>query len=422
MTPPTGPETSSAHEPAGALAGIRVVEFAQNVAVPTCGRILAAMGADVIKVEPPAGDAARTMGPFPGTTEARTYVTANPGKRSIVLDLTDDSTWPARDALLASADVVLCAFKGPDLVRFGLTYEHTASLNPRVIYLEHRALGSVGPDAEEGGYDVLVQGLSGLSFVTSRAEAGQPISVRPAYSDMSTGLSSTAAVLGALFHRERTGEGQRVRTSLLGTAHWLALPTNGRFPDQEAEALAEFEEDLELIRSTGGSFADQRALYEARVLPAGGAFDFCFRHFQTQDSMMSVGALSPQLIAKFFVTIGIESPFGRLEYRGHEWNALINEIEDLMRTDTTASWVARLRATGIPSSPYYLPHEAMRDPGAIANGFVEEIVHPIVGRVRTSAAPLQMERSPVRTSGPSPTLGQHTDEILGELGLGPTTD
>ena len=406
------------NEVPGVLCGIRVVEFAQNMAVPTCGRALAAMGADVVKVEPPHGDATRSMAPFPGTSEGRAYLVTNPGKRSVVLDLSDPASHEARDALLRSADIVLAAFKGKDLRRYGLSYEEVVALNPTVIYLEHRALGSEGPDADEGGYDVLVQGLSGLSFVTSRSEDGRPVTVRPAYSDMATGLASTAAVLGALYHRQRTGEGQRVRTSLLGTALYLALPVVARFDAHDQEALAEFHEDLSLVRASGGSFDEQRALFESRVLPAGGAFEIWFRHYVTSDSMLSVGALSPMLIDRFHAVTGLPDPRReRWSYHSQEWNNLIARAEALLRSDSTENWIAAFRAGGVPCSRYNIPTEAIDDPGAVANGFVDDLDHPVLGRYRTAATPISMDKTPVRTGGPSPTLGQHTDEVLSELGF-----
>ncbi len=402
----------------GALHGVRVVEFAQNIAVPTCGLILAAMGADVIKIEPPAGDATRGMAPFPGTTEGRAYIVANPGKRSVVLDLTDPATNPVRDALLRSADVVLTAFKGPDLARLGLTYEEVTAINPNVVFLEHRAFGSVGPDADEGGYDVLVQGVAGLSFVTSRSENGRPTTVRPAYSDMATGLTSATAVLGALYHRARTGEGQRVRTSLLGTAYFLALPLAARFEDHDTETLAEFHEDLALLRSTGAGFDDQRALYDDRVLPAGGAFELWFRHYLTSDSMISIGALSPSLIEKFHAVTGLPDPRRNgWQHRSEPWNQLVFDAEALLATGTTGEWLRRFRTAGVPCSRYNTPTEALDDTGAVANGFVQDLQHPHLGRYRTVAAPVQMERTPVKTSGPSPSLGEHTQQVLAELGF-----
>ena len=415
------PNPHPGHAP-GALAGVKVVEFAQNMAIPSCGRMLAAMGADVVKVEPPYGDASRSMAPFPIAREGRGYALTNPGKRSVVLDLTDPASNDVRDALIASADVVLCAFKGKDLMRYGLTYDRAVVLNPEVIYLEHRAFGSEGPEANEGGYDVLVQGLSGLSFITSRSEGGRPVTVRPAYSDMSTGLASAAAVLAALYHRAKTGKGQRVRTSLLGTAHWLALPMNGRFEDHDREQIDAFHEDLEIMRSAGLSFDDQRALYESRVLPAGGAFDICFRHYQTSDSMVSVGALSPMLIDRFYaVTQLTDARTQGWAYRGPEWQAFVAEAEALLASDTTANWIARFRAGGVPCGPYYAPTEAIDDPGSLANGFLVDLEHPTLGPYRTTATPIEMELTPVRTETPSPSLGAHTDQVMRELGLDDAT-
>ena len=383
---------------------------------------MAAMGAQVVKVEPPQGDATRYMAPIhglkDGARDARTYAVVNPGKRSVVLDLGDPASYPVRDALLRSADVVLCAFKGQDLARYGLTYEEVSALNPQVIYLEHRAFGSEGPDADEGGYDVLVQGLSGLSFVTSRSDNNRPQTVRPAYSDLSTSLASLAAVLGALYHRSRTGQGQRVRTSLLGTAHWLAMPTNARFDDQDGEALGEFADDLALLRGAGASFDEQRALFESRVLPAGGAFDLHFRHYVTADSLVSIGALSPPLIDRFYAVTGLTDHRSTgVEYRSPQWMDLIGQAEALLRSDTTDSWIQRFRSGGVPCSRYYLPTEAVDDPGALANGFVEDHLHPLVGRYRTTATPIAMDKSPVRTPGPSPSLGADTDDVLADLGF-----
>lgn len=411
-------ETEPSEPQRGALAGVRVVEFAQNMAVPSCGRVLAAMGAEVVKVEPPSGDASRSMAPFAGLTEGRGYALTNPGKRSVVLDLAHPGAGAVRDALVRSADVVLCAFKATDLARYGLTYERLVEVHPTMVYLEHLPFGPEGPDAASGGYDVLVQGLSGLSFVTSRSDGDRPMAVRPAYSDMATGLASAAAVLAALYHRARTGEGQRVRTSLLGTAHWLALPINARFDDHDTELLAEFRDDLTAARTAGLSFDEQRAIYESRVLPGNGAFDIWFRHYRTSDGLVSVGALSPGLIDRFHAATGLPDP--RREgwaYRSAPWQRMVADAEALFLTDTTDGWVARLRAAGVPSSRYHTPIEAIDDPGAVANGFVEDLDHPVLGRYRTTSAPIAMDRTPVRTPGPSPALGADTDDVLASLGL-----
>ena len=219
----------------GVLDGIRVVEFAQNAAIPHCGRLLAGLGADVVKIEPPGGDAMRLIAPMaPG--EGRAYVIINPGKRSLAVDLGAPQARPVVDALLAWADVALVAFKLPDLERYGIGWDHAKTVNPRLIHLTHTALGPEGPDADHGGYDGLVQGRSGLGWVMNRSGGTAPQPTRPAVNDFSTGFVSAFAVMAALRHRDRTGEGQRVDTSLLGTAMSLATPISTYFPE-DAEAL-----------------------------------------------------------------------------------------------------------------------------------------------------------------------------------------
>ena len=251
----------------GVLDGIKVVEFAQNVAVPHCGRMLAGMGADVVKVEPPGGDAMRTLAPV--GSEGRGYVVMNPGKRSIAVDLSSPEAATVVDNLLAWADVVLVAFKLPDLERFGLDWEHAQTVNPRLVYLVHTALGPEGPDADQGGYDVLVQGRSGIGWIMNRSGGSAPQPTRPAVSDLGSGFVSTFAVLAGLRHLDQTGEGQRIDTSLLGTAMSLGSPMLATFaPD--AEPLAELDEEIGLLRSAGMDFDAQRAQYDERVSPSGG--------------------------------------------------------------------------------------------------------------------------------------------------------
>ena len=157
----------------GVLDGIRVVEFAQNAAIPHCGRLLAGLGADVVKVEPPDGDAMRRLAAL-ADMESRAYALINPGKRSIAIDLGSEDARTVIDALFAWADVALVAFKLPDLARYGIEWEHARTINPRLVHLTHTALGPGGPDAEFGGYDVLVQGRSGVGFVMNRSGATSP--------------------------------------------------------------------------------------------------------------------------------------------------------------------------------------------------------------------------------------------------------
>lgn len=175
---------------AGALEGVRVVEFAQALAIPFAGLLLADMGADVVKVEPPAGDGIRyTMEPIlPG--ESKGFTLVNRGKRSICLDVTRPESRPAVEALVRWADVAMMSMKPADLPRYGLSYEDFAAINPRIVFLEHVPLGKRGPFGGDPGYDVVVQAMSGTSVLTARERDGVPINIRPAFNDMGTGAFS----------------------------------------------------------------------------------------------------------------------------------------------------------------------------------------------------------------------------------------
>lgn len=397
----------------GALDGVNVVEFAQNAAIPHCGRLLAGLGADVVKVEPPTGDAMRLVAPVGG--EGRAYVVINPGKRSVGLDLASPDAATVVDALFAWADVALVAFKLPDLERYGLHWEHAQTVNPRLVHLVHTALGPVGPDADQGGYDGLVQGRSGLGWTMNRSGGSAPQPTRPAVSDFSTGFVSAFAVMAGLRHRDLTGEGQRVDTSLLGTAMSLATPTAAWFPS-DAEGLDELDEDLHAMRAAGLDFDTQRAHYESRVEPAKGAFQLYFRHYRTSDGLISVAAMSPGLFAKFHAATGIDPPTVR-DVNDASFQAVVAATEERFASRTSAEWLETLQAAGYPCGPYHLPHEAVFDPQVVANDFVVELEHPSFGSYTTSGMPLAMEKARCEVRGPSPRLAEHTVDVMAEVGL-----
>ena len=400
----------------GALAGIRVVELAQNAAIPYCGRLLAGMGADVVKVEPLDGDAMRRLSHL-GPGESKAYATINPGKRAICVDLGSKEAEPVVAALFRWADVALLAFKQDDLARYGIDEDRARTINPRLVYLAHSAFGARGPEASQGGYDVLVQAFSGMGFVMNRSEDGVPLPTRPAINDFGTGMLSALAVVAALRHRDLTGEGQRVDSSLLGTAFGLSTPIAGFFDAVDPEPVAELEADLAHMRQAGVDFDTQRLTYESRVLAGQGAFRLYFRHYATADGLVTVAGLSPGLIAKFHEVTGLPEPAMDDPY-SEEFQSVVDQAEALFRTRTTDEWVTTLRAVGMPCGRYNTPFEAVREPQAEANDFVVDLEHPVFGRYRTTGMPIQMSATPTSIDGPSPTLGQHTDEVLAELGLG----
>jgi crotonobetainyl-CoA:carnitine CoA-transferase CaiB-like acyl-CoA transferase len=416
-------QTNAADEPAGRksargiLAGIKVVEFAQNAAIPHCGRLLAGMGADVVKVEPPGGDAMRSLAPLT-PTEGKGYALINPGKRAMVLDLQHHGAASVVDALLSWADVALVAFKQGDLKRYRIDWDHASGVNPRLVYLAHTAFGPEGPDSHIGGYDVLVQARSGAGFIMNRAESGVPMATRPAVNDFGTGMVSALGVVAALRHRDLTGRGQRVDSSLLGTAMALATPMIGGF-EADAEAVAELRADIEAARAAGVGFADQRRIYEERIVPAAGAFRVYFRTYLTLDGMISVAGLSAALHDKFHEVTGLPRP-GEQDSGPDELRDLVEAAEALFRTRTTAEWLAAFREVEFPCGPYHLPYEALEDDQIRANDYAVDVEHPAFGRYTTSGMPLRFSDAAETAPRPSPQYGEHTREMLAELGLNTT--
>jgi formyl-CoA transferase len=398
----------------GVLAGVKVVEFAQNAAVPHCGRLLAGMGAEVVKVEPPYGDAMRNgLKLAPG--ESRTFAVINPGKRGIVLDLTNDGARAVIDRLFAWADVALVGFKQSDLARYGIDWDHARAVNPRLVHLTHTPFGPDGPDADVGGYDVLVQGRSGAGFYMNRSDDDTPQSTRPAVFDFGTGMVAALGVVAALRHRDLTGEGQRVDASLLATAMSLGTPVVHHF-EADDDVIEQLEHDLQDARDTGAGFDEQRRLYEERVITGAGAFRLYFRHYLTADGLISIAGLSRGLVQKFHDVTGLARPDLHHPHTP-EFDAAVRDAEALFRSRTTAEWITELRAVGFPCGPYHFPHDALDDEQVRANGFAIDIEHPAFGRYTTSGTPLRFSAAPNPELGPSPAFGQHTRTVLTELGF-----
>ncbi len=406
----------------GVLEGVRVLEIAQALAIPAAGLLLADMGADVIKVEPPAGDAIRhTMEPIvPG--ESKGYSLMNRGKRSLCLDVTRPESRPVIERLVGWADIVLTSFKPADLPRYGLTYEDFAAINPRVIYLEHVPLGKLGPLGGDPGYDVIVQGLSGVTAITARTKGDAPINIRPAFNDMGTGFLSALGVVAALRYRDQTGKGQRVETSLLSTALALGNQLISWFAATDPPVEEAFQAEIAVARSADADFEEQRAIWEKHYM-RGGYGNIYFRHYRTKDGFVSVGCLSPGLNARFRAVTGLVDPrtepgfeLGTTEAYDR-LSILLQEAEGLFRSKSTAEWVAALRAGGVPCGPLNFPPDVFHDPQIAANGYLAEIEHPLFGAFKTYAPPIRMDLTPTRIRSGPPLLGEHTEGVLLELGF-----
>ncbi len=397
------------------LDGIRVLELAQNAAIPHCGRLLAGLGADVVKVEPPGGDAMRALAQL-APHESKAYAVINPGKRSIAVDLTADDAGEVIDALFRWADIALVAFKGSDLERYNIDWEHARTVNPQLVHLTHTPLGPEGPDSEQGGYDVLVQGRSGIGFIMNRSENGVPLPTRPAVHDFATGMAAAFAVMAGLRHRDLTGEGQRVDASLLGTAMSLGIPMLSYFPAVDDGPVAEFKEDLAALRDAGVDFDGQREMYEDRVQAGQGAFQLYFRHYRTADGLMSIAGLARGLYAKFHQATGLPVPESS-DHTSDAFRSVVAKAEDLFATKTTAEWTQILGEVGYPCGPYNLPYEAIEDPQVRANDFAVDLEHPMFGSYTASGMPVSFEKARSGISGPSPTFAADTRQVLAEAGI-----
>jgi crotonobetainyl-CoA:carnitine CoA-transferase CaiB-like acyl-CoA transferase len=408
----------------GALAGVRVLEFAQAMAVPACGALLADMGADVIKIEPPEGDAFRhTQQPIvPG--ESKGYTVLNRGKRSICLDVGNPEATPLIAKLVARADVVLISLKPSDLPRYGLDYERLAGYRPGLIYLENVPLGPDGPFGQYGGYDVVVQGMSGSGAITARSNGDAPHNIRPAYIDMGTGFLSALGVVAALRHRDLTGEGQRVQTSLLSTGITLANQLVSWFAATDPPLEAAFDADLAEAQSRGAGYEEQRALYEKHFL-RGAYGNIYFRHYRTRDGFISVGCLSPSLNARFRAVTGVYDPryepgFDLASPEAHvRLTGMVAEAEATLAGRTTKEWISAFTEGGVPCGPFNFPPQVFSDEQVLANEFVIELDHPILGPYKTFAPPIRMAATPTRVRSAAPALDADTDAVLAELGLLP---
>ncbi len=406
----------------GALHGVKVLEIAQVMAIPITGMLLSDMGADVVKLEPPWGDASRyTMQPvLPG--ESKSFAVLNRGKRSVGLNLADERSRPALEALVLWADVVLVSAKANDLLSFRIAYGDLKQINPKIIYLEHSGYGRKGPMADQGGYDLTAGGLSGLMALIGKERNDQPIYTQPAVLDLTTGVLSALAVTAALLAKETTGEGQRVETSLLSTAMFAQANVAHDFPAVEPNFRARFLADLAEAREKGAAYSEMQALRFGSVRRAA-AGNIYYRYFKTKDSVISIGCLSPDLQQRFREALGLEDPrkepgFDLQTDEGFErMKRFVKDTEALMQSKTTQEWLDLLLDRRVPASPVLFPEEAIDHEQVSANGYMVELDHELLGPYRTFAPPIRMDATPTEAQGPAPTLASHTEEVLREAGM-----
>jgi formyl-CoA transferase len=377
----------------GALAGIRVLEVAQVMAGPFCAMQLADLGADVIKVEPPGGDPTRQMGARAGLDSAG-FAALNRGKRAIVLDLKSPAGREALVRLAARTDILIENFRPGVMRELGLDYASLAAAHAGLIYASISGYGQSGPDAHKGGFDLVAQGVSGLMSVTGEPD-GPPIKTGVPLTDLGAGLFALTAILAALHHRDRSGRGQFIDTSLVEAG--LAL---------SVWEAAEF---------FGGGITPQ---------PLGSAHRFLapYQAIRCRDGYITIGAGTDRLFADLCDLLGHPewpalAEFADASSRVAHRVALASRIEAITTTNTRAHWLERLESRGIPCGPINSYADAFADPHVRARGMIVEIDHPALGPLATLGSPIKMSDTPPAVGRSVPRLGEHTREVLREAGL-----
>jgi crotonobetainyl-CoA:carnitine CoA-transferase CaiB-like acyl-CoA transferase len=411
---PTSPEPAAA---SGPLAGLRVIDCSTVLAGPYCTMLLGDLGADVIKVEPPEGDASRGWGPpwvgdaADGSRTAAYFLAVNRNKRSIRLDLRRPSGVALLHRLLADADVLVENFRAGTFDRLGFGDEALRALNPRLVHLAITGYGASSPDAARPGYDFVIQAESGLMSITGSpdAEGGQPTKVGVAISDVVAGLQGAVAVLGALVGRDAGGgdrdargasgstgaPGQRIEVSLLGST--LAVLVN-----QAQNAFV------------GGSAPGRLGNAHPNIVP--------YQTFETADGTIAIAVGSERQWPRFCRALGLpaladEPRFAANSDRVANRDELIPTLAARFAERTSAEWLAALDGADVPSGPINDIVAAFASPWSAGRAI--EIEHPRLGPIRQVTPPFELSATPATVRLPPPLLGEQTEAILAELGLDP---
>ncbi|WP_280152991.1 CaiB/BaiF CoA-transferase family protein [Piscinibacter sp. XHJ-5] len=389
------------------LSGVRVLDLSRVLAGPWCTQTLADLGADVVKVERPrSGDDTRGWGPpflkdrdGADTAEAAYYLGTNRNKRSITVDI----ALPAGQALIRDmatrCDVFVENFKVGDMARYGLDAAALCALNPRLVYCSITGFGQTGPYRERAGYDYAVQAMGGLMSVTGERDdlpGGGPQKVGVAVADLFTGMYATVAILAALRHRDATGQGQAIDMALLDTQ--VAMLAN---------LGANYLVTGEAPRRMGNAHQN--------IVP--------YQVFEVADGHIILAVGNDGQFAKFCEVAGLaglaaDERFARNADRVRHRATLVPMLAETMRQRTKSRWLAALEAARVPCGAINELSDVFADPQVRARGMTVDVPHPLAGAVPLVASPLKLSATPVQYRHAPPLLGEHTDEVLQEFGIG----
>ncbi|WP_454056313.1 CaiB/BaiF CoA transferase family protein [Cupriavidus sp. Marseille-Q8015] len=377
-----------------ALAGLRVLELAQIMAGPTCGMMLADLGADVVKIEKlDGGDDARGYREPTIHGVSAPFLMLNRNKRGIALDLKRPEGREVFLRMVRSADVVIENFRKGTMEKLGLGYDVLSTENPGLIYCAISGYGRTGPDADKGGFDLIAQGFTGLMSITGE-EGGPPLRTGNSIADINAGLLAAFGILAAYQHRQKTGRGQVVETSLIEAGlqqlYWHAA----------------------IHFATGESPG-----------PSGSAHVLTtpYQAFPTQDGHIIIGGANEKNWVRIAQVLGRpewvdDARYRRNADRMRNRDTLLPAMTAILVTRPSADWLAAFDAAGVPAGPVHSVGQALSHPQTLARGMVVQQEHPEAGPIRTIGHPVHFSETPPQYHRPSPSLGEHTRMLLAECG------
>jgi crotonobetainyl-CoA:carnitine CoA-transferase CaiB-like acyl-CoA transferase len=388
----------------GALGHLRVLDLSRVLAGPWCSQNLADLGADVIKIERPGlGDDTRAWGPpyAPGTdgqptSEAAYYLSANRGKRSVTVDIASPEGQALLRELVLHCDVVLENFKVGHLKRYGLDYDALKAIKPDLVYCSITGFGQDGPYAHRAGYDFLIQGMGGLMSITGERDGipgGGPQKAGVAITDLMTGMYATVAVLAALTHRDRTGEGQHIDMSLLDTQVAMLANVGSNYLNS-------------------GKRPQRWGNAHANIVP--------YQTFACLDGHIIVATGNDGQYQKF-VEAGGRPELARDErfmtnpLRVQNREQLVPLLAEMVAHKPRNAWIALLESVGVPCGPINNLDEVFENPQVRSRGMEVALAHPLAGQVKLVRSPMKMSATPATSDQAPPLLGQHTDDVLREV-------
>jgi crotonobetainyl-CoA:carnitine CoA-transferase CaiB-like acyl-CoA transferase len=377
-----------------ALDGLRVLDVTQVMAGPFCAMLLADLGADVIKIEPPSGDSTREM---PGAVrgDSPSFNSVNRGKRSIVLNLKTDGGRNAFERLARTTDIVIENYRPGVMASLGLDYRRLSQANPRLIYASISGYGQTGPHRGKGGFDLIAQGVSGIMSITGEP-GGAPVKAGVPLTDLGAGLFAAVGILAAVESRHRTGLGQLVDTSLVDAGVALSV--------WEA---TEYFSGVGVPKALGSAHR-MNAPYQA---------------IKCSDGYITLGAANERLFRRLADVLGhpewtampeFADNASRVKHRA----ALAERIESITSTQPRSHWLTLFEASDIPCGPINDYAEVFADPQVRAREMAVEVDHPTLGHLRTLGSPIKLSATPAVVTRRAPMLGEHTDDVLRESGLG----